>query len=493
MNLEKIINEKLKKNNYSKDIISKIKDELKFIKKEHKEQIFLDLILIKDILDDLCYGNYAIYGIVSNYYISELLGICKFNEDKIYNSFEVNINIPEDVIKSLVDLLRKELKCEVNIIKKNSSAYGITIKNTKNDIITIYEKVTYTILNRIYKYNDMDYSWDKDSIKLLKKSILGRKYKQLTAFEFLMQINHFNYQELKSKYKNMADFDKEEELTWYKYFYPRIYYYETIKYAADLIFDLTLKSISEFYKDGIKNKFDELVSDAKKLNIDFTLEENDNYKPKLKNLVFIESRMGNGMPYTISKIINNSIKCKENLYLYAYDGDEIWYTSQIIGNYLGVSRTSISKFLNPFNRSKFYNTGEINDDDVLKSLNYFRKSNVVIYEGSKYANKDEISHIKGTCGMGANTVIIDSLDILLERCETSIENLLYELNSMNKRVIIFERPKNKYKINKKITSKDIKYFNIKSKYSNLFYSIYKDGDEIMFSNLLYNESEVVKL
>lgn len=491
MNLEKIINEKLNKNNYSKDIVSKIKDELNIIKKEHKEQLFLDLMLIKDILDDLCYGNYNIYGIVVNYYISELLGICKFNENIKYSSFKVNINIPEDIIESLVDLLKKELKCNVDVIKNNDSVYGITIENIKDNIINIYENVTYTILSRIYKYNDMEYFWDKDNIKEIRNSLLKNKYQHLTAFEILMRINCFNYQELKSKYKNMIDFDKEEELTWYKYFYPRIYYYETIKYAVNLIPKTTLDNFDKHYENEIKDNFYNLISDAKKFIIDFSLDKNDDYQPKLKNLVFIESRMGNGMPYTISKIINSFIKSKEKLYLYAYDGDEIWYTSQIIGTYLGVSRTSISKFLNPFNRSKFYNTDEINEDDVIKSLNHFRKSNVVIYEGSKYINKDEISHIKGTCGMGANMVIIDSLDILLKISGMSIEDLLYELNSMNKRVIIFERPKDKYKVSKKITFKDIKYFDIKSKYSNLFYNIYKNGDNIIFTDLLYNESEVI--
>lgn len=509
-NIKKIIFENLNKkyDDIPQEILNRVNQELKLFKPQLI--ILSNLIDIKDILDDLFIfelnmdiNNYTITGSINDLFIAYILGITNHNPLKykieIPKQIRVGINLPEGLKELFLKKLKEKYLEKAKMLKNqnyfvidndnelksiNNNDYPDIIDMGKNEInlknnILIYidEKIILTILNSIYKYNNFNIKYDKKTIDLLNSKIYSTYHK--TAYEY--NIN------CKFKFHFLDHYKKSFELTYFKYFYPRVYYYEVIKY---LIKKLDKKELYKYknnfdkaiyeYENKERNLFEEEVflefykicKDAKNVIPSFIL-DTSNLLPIIKNITFLEHRVGNGLIEVLNKIILNN----NNVLIFNCDGSNEWYVAKLLEKESKVDYKEIISFINPLIPNKVISK---NIKKITEAILKYQKDNIYI---NSYFYNDSLEEIINT-SQNYNVIIINSFDYFLKKTKYSLQECLEKLNQLNKEIIILEKPKNKYKIEKEIIKDEIKYLKIKLKYAEKIYCFQKINNEIKIKELL---------
>ena len=81
-------------------------------------------------------------------------------------------------------------------------------------------------------------------------------------------------------------------------------------------------------------------------------------------------------------------------------------------------------------------------------------------------------------------VIIDNFEYMRNNSRKSLGKLLEELNNLSIPVIIFEYPKNKYSLNKKVVKRDVKLFDRKNKWVRAFYGVSSKDDKLFVKKVV---------
>ena len=216
-------------------------------------------------------------------------------------------------------------------------------------------------------------------------------------------------------------------------------------------------------------QFYQICKDAKRLFLKFKLDIK-NLIPVISNITFLDCRVGNGMVKVLYEIAK--YKAKNNkVIIFTFDGNSDFYLASFISQESSIDYKEVLSFINPLYYKK---TNKDNINKIIKSI--LKIQNISIYLNN-HSLFDDIIKCKDY-----DVIIIDSLDYLLRQTNYSLNKTLKILNSLNKELIIFERPKNKYKVYDDITIKDIKYYTIKKKYAENFYS-FKKNNKIVIKNM----------
>ena len=502
--LSSLLEEKLK--NSDCKILDRLNTELEIIRKYNKEDFILNLIKLSGILKSTFGSCYSITGAVNDLFILYLLNVTEFNpldyNQEVSDSFRVNINIP--VGKRNLFFLRIRGEFDGNVLEDDryliispKEISNISRKDdihNVNNIIYFSEKRVLSILSEIVYNNDFVLLYNDENKLKISNLVKNSKCLHKSVYEEIMEDKSL-YESIGFRY--LSEMSNEFKLTYIKYVYPTKYYSAILKYLSCLVnidvvkkFGSDVSKVLKYYDnlnrvkevDDITYDFYKIFKDAKRVlgRIDFEVKEDD-IQFKFYNIVFMESRVR-----TVTEMISNIIidNMEKRVKLFIYDGPSEWYTRNVIGKYMNLDRLEMNNFrlvMNPFMSYKYDFTFDY--DKYIQALDIFRHSHISFYSCA-CDDYDWSKDLLRYSNHNTDMVIIDNFEYMRNNSRKSLGKLLEELNNLSIPVIIFEYPKNKYSLNKKVVKRDVKLFDRKNKWVRAFYGVSSKDDKLFVKKVV---------
>lgn len=432
------------------------------IEKYDLEGSILELFKIKEILDKKINNSYFFSGSVNDFYVLYCLGVTRFNPldygVMFTDHFKVNVNVPID--------------------------YEVNFNAPEN--VCVCEKEILTVFQGINLQCNVDVRFNSDNVNRLRKLIDAKKCLHKTAYEEILVLEDFN------QFRYLSELEKEFQLTWVKYNNPRIYYSNVLEYLKDKVnleivlrfgndIDGALDYFQNFNAEILEEytyAFYKIIRDYKENvgKLDFEVVD-CKIVFMFFNIVFFEARLMCILD-TISQIMVNNVDRKVKLLV--YDGNGDWYSSKVVANYCKQDYKIVKSLLNPLSPLKY--EGDIDVFKLIDVLCKFRNFKLEVRNG-RHLSKDISNTVIST---DTEMVIIDNFEFMYKRLGLTKDKLLSDLNSLNVPVIIFEYPKEIHTKACPVKKSEIKYFDLKSRYTCKFYSVSRTMDDLNINEIVCN-------